>query len=294
MRVANLIDKLRRLRTVAKAARLGRRARKRVVMALAGSIRWDAPWCSFPKETVNRVRSAMELALESRRRHAAWRHKGAAWCMEDKAWKFEPVGLALSSTVSMLRRVYRTHLGPVVEARWEFSDDAGLRWLDRVRAVLNTMGWQPGPSPYEVVFGGEAFHIGTMPRGFLDHCVRESWRAHMMQTCVSQRKVPVAVPSLDVKTLRRFVDEAPSAAEQRWRWRCCVGGEPSPDRLSHLTDEVAPDCTVCHVPATTRHLMWQCDATAHERQRRGLCETIIGRHLPEHERSALRGGGRAR
>ncbi|CAK0813607.1 unnamed protein product, partial [Prorocentrum cordatum] len=294
-RVANLLDKLRRLRTVAKAARLGRRARKRVVMALAGSIRWDAPWCSFPKETVTRVRSAMELALESRRRHAAWRHKGAAWCMEDKAWKFEPDGLALSSTVSMLRRVARTHVGPAVEARWDHCDGSGLRWLDRVRGVLETMGWHPGPSPFEVAFGGDGFHLAEVSKSFLDHCVRETWRAHMMRTCrITARKVPVEVPSLDVKTLRRFVEEAPTAAEQRWRWRCCVGAEPSPDRLSHVTDEVAHDCPICHTAATTWHLMWRCDATEHERQRRGLHEATIGRHLPQHERSALLLNGWAR
>jgi len=103
------------------------------------------------------------------------------------------------------------------------------------------------------------------------------------------------VPSIRHKLLRDFIDAGTSTRDRQRRWRCCVGAEPSADRLSHLApDLVDHDCSLCGVAGTTRHAMWECPATAQARADLGLEVSTVGANLPDAEKAALQLNGWAR
>ena len=112
--------------------------------------------------------------------------------------------------------------------------------------------------------------------------------AFMMRdaSTTTARKEQVDLPNLEVKTLRDFVNQQPQP-QRMWAWRCVAGAEPSPDRLHHIHPDVQHDCETCGVPATTRHLLWECRSTTEQRVRTRIHPHTLPRLVPENERAAL-------
>jgi hypothetical protein len=193
----------------------------------------------------------------------------------------------------MLRALARNLPREDIDEMWSRARPGGPRFLDQARGIFNDFRWHAPDSPFEVRFGGIDFNIQTCPKDKLDHHVREAWRSQVLRSlAVTTRKEHFAVPSIELKLLRDFIDAGTDTLDQARRWRCCVGAEPSSDRLCHVVpDAVAHDCHLCGVANTTRHAMWECPSTAAIRTDFGLDVHTVGAHLDTAERAALQLNG---
>jgi hypothetical protein len=206
-------------------------------------------------------------------------------------WTTDPAGIRLN--VTMMRALARTAPRDVVDEMWANADPKGPRFLDQARGIYNDFRWDAPCSPFEVRFGGANFNLKTCSKDILDHHVREAWRSQVLRSlAVTKRKEHVHVPSIELKLLRHFIDQGIDAKDRMRRWRCCVGAEPSADRLSHIVpDSVNHDCSICGVANTTRHALWERPCFAQSRADHGLDISTIGVNLPDAEKAALQLNG---
>ncbi len=292
-RTQKFITKSNRLRRVACAARLPGDSRLRVLAGLAGSLRWDGAWGELSKKDCSRVRFAIEMAMSGQSRTRTWRHRGAALVLQNRMWTTDPSGIRLNATITMMRALARTAPRDVVDEMWANADPKGPRFLDQARGIYDDFRWDAPTSPFEVRFGGENFNLQICRKDILDHHVREAWRSQVLRSlAVTIRKEHVYVPSIELKLLRNFIDAGTDTKDRMRRWRCCVGAEPSADRLSHVAlDIVNHDCSVCGVADTTRHALWECPTTAQIRADFGLDVSTVGANLPDAEKAALQLNG---
>lgn len=197
----------------------------------------------------------------------------------DKAWLVEPKAIIFSTVLAQLRATLRNSTEALVRLLWRQADDTGaerqgvrpsVRWVRRVQAIICEMGWVLTDSPYVFDFRGEQIDLTSIDKGKLGHLVRDAWRCYMMATTKTTRHIDVTVRSLDTKVLQEFIDSWTGHRDRPWAWRCCVGAEPSADRLHYLDSAVDYNCAVCRVPNTTKHRLWECPCTLPERQRRQL------------------------
>lgn len=204
---------------------------------------------------------------------------GAQLTLMDKAWLVEPKAIIFSTVLAQLRATLRNSTEALVRLLWRQADDTGaerqgvrpsVRWVRRVQAIICEMGWVLTDSPYVFDFRGEQIDLTSIDKGKLGHLVRDAWRCYMMATTKTTRHIDVTVRSLDTKVLQEFIDSWTGHRDRPWAWRCCVGAEPSADRLHYLDSAVDYNCAVCRVPNTTKHRLWECPCTLPERQRRQL------------------------
>ncbi|CAK0870061.1 unnamed protein product, partial [Prorocentrum cordatum] len=216
-RKEELLCRLGRIRRVCGGAHLAIQFVFRVVLCTMGLFRWDAPRCTMKDADISSLRTRLEQTIFGRQRHRTWRHRGAAWCLLDKGWKVEPMGVVFSSFISFLRCTRNSHLQPLIRRAWR-SATGGPPLLQsmvgRMRSVFDGMGWQCGDDPYSPTFAGTAFSI-SISKGKLEHYVREAWRGFMMRdaSATTHRKERVDLPSLDVKTLQEFIDKQPGVID---------------------------------------------------------------------------------
>ena len=206
----------------------------------------------------------MEYALIGRKRPAAWRHRGAAWCLIAGGWTIEPSGIALFMCARTLARFAGTELQAVVEAAW--NAPAGRTWaggfVQRVRSLFERVGFAV-PTPWSATFGTEGIHWPSAAPALRDHFLRETWRACVMKEANRQqlRHIPIRISSLDVKPLRVIMDDAPSR-DRLLVWRCLVAAEPNRERLAHIDPTVPDICPECGVKGTSLHMLYECPVAA--------------------------------
>ncbi|CAK0861772.1 unnamed protein product [Prorocentrum cordatum] len=173
-----LYSRLGRIRRVCGGAQLAISLVFRIVLFTMSLLRWDGPWCSM------------------------------------KGWLIEPVGVIFSSFISLLRCTKNGPLQPLIRRAWRsIAGGPPLleNWIGRMRTTFDSMGWQcANDDPYAPTFAGAPFTF-SMSKGKLDHYVREAWRSFMMRdaSTTTVRKKRLDLPSLEVKTLRNFVDQQP-------------------------------------------------------------------------------------
>jgi hypothetical protein len=267
------MTRLRRLQAVRRAAALEPRRVQRVIACTAGLLRWDAPWAIMDMGVVKKMRKQMEVTIAGRKRHAAWRHRGAAWVAMDGGWTIEPYGVMMGGIVRTMARAVGTSVEATLRAAWRRP--AAATWSDgfvtRARHVLELMKWQCTNDPFVFNFGRHQVDLRVIPAGRRDHLVREAWRAFMVREACrdAKRKVDMTTTSIDSEVFKKFL-RGRTGANRTFAWRCAVAAEPNPERLHHTTPEVPQDCARCGVRADTFHMMWQCPLTESLRARHRL------------------------
>ncbi|CAK0904471.1 unnamed protein product [Prorocentrum cordatum] len=145
-----------------------------------------------------------------------------------------------------------------------------VRWVRWVQATICEMGWLLTASPYVFDFRGEQIGLASIEKGKLGHLVRDAWRFYVMATTKTTRHIDVTVPPLEIRVLHVFVGSWSGRRDWPWAWRCCVGAEPSADRLHELDSAIDYTSAVCWLSNTTKHWLWVCPCALPERRRRQL------------------------
>jgi hypothetical protein len=272
-RAEELLRRLKRLKGVSRAARLHPQQTVRVVLATTGLTKWDAPWAIMDTKLMNKIRVATETAISGRQRHAAWRHRGAAWAIMKKGWMLDPMGIVMSGIVNTVVTCVRGVDAEAFSGRWRSTETWSGGLVRRARNLFQEMLWNSTEaSPRSFAFGRHTVDLVNANDGKIQHHVREAWRAWMVRTACREmrRNRDITVSSLDAKPLEDFVACGQDSRDRGHRWRMVVAAEPSCDRLSYTVPEIPHDCPSCGVPNDTLHYMWVCPATQQIRTRHGL------------------------
>ncbi|CAK0908371.1 unnamed protein product, partial [Prorocentrum cordatum] len=121
-------------------------------------------------------------------------------------------------------------------------------------AIICEMGWVFSDSLYVFDFRDEQINLASIDKGKLGHLVRDAWRSYMMATTKTTRHIDVTVSSsVDIRVLQEFIGSWSGRRDRPWAWRCCVGAEPSADRLHCLDSAVDYNWAVCRMRNTTKH-----------------------------------------
>ena len=260
-----------RLRSLSRGLRLSREQLFAVVSATMGLFRWDAAWLLEEPSDLFKVTTSLELALQGRRRHAAWRHRGASWLVQPKGWLVEPHAIRWWSLVKLVQRLRFSQWSSVFTRAWSSEDGLSGCLASRIRDAYKSLGWQPTASPFTVRLPSGLCDLGMVSGATLGHALRHGWRSYMMRNYgPSARHISVDIPAIDVAPIHKFLAQRqdPNPALS---WRCAVAAEPNLERLAHLVD-VDKHCSVCpgRPVGTTFHMMWECLKTAGLRRSFGL------------------------
>ena len=118
-RKAEVMKRLDRLHKVSRCLSLNKHKLHRASVATMGLLRWDASWvkCSFRESA--KMATKVERTVQSRKRFATWRHRGASWVVQRQGWQVEPVAIGLFSAVFAARRIQMSQfaMGPRVALR---------------------------------------------------------------------------------------------------------------------------------------------------------------------------------
>ena len=150
-RMQQLSLRLDRLRKVSKCLHLGKGRIQRAVASSLALLRWDAAWIDCSLSVFYQTTTKIELALQGRKRFAAWRHRGAAWVVQRQGWKLEPVALAIFAAVFAARRMQKSQWCEGFRAAW--SGDFGARscLASRLRDAYAKLHWGATESPCVVL-----------------------------------------------------------------------------------------------------------------------------------------------
>ena len=265
--------RVRRLRSLSGGLRLSRDQLLAVVSATMGLVRWDAAWLLQEPPDLFKVTTSLELALQGRRRHVAWRHRGASWLMHPRGWLVEPHAIRWWSLVKRAQKLRFSQWSSVFTRAWTLDDGLSGCLASRIRDAYRSLGWQPTASPFTVRLPSGLCDLGLVSGATLGHALRHGWRTYIMQNYgPSRRHVSVDIHALDVAPIHKFLalrqDPNPALS-----WRCAVAAEPNLERLAHLAD-VDKHCPACpgRPIGTTFHMdmMWECVKTADLRRSFGL------------------------
>ena len=256
--------RLQRLRKLAKGLRLSSHQLFQVVKAEMGLLAWDAAWLISDPPGLRKMTTLVELTLQGRHRHAAWRHRGASWLLLPRGWMVEPHAVIWWCLFFVAHRLRHSPWYDLMIQCWHSGCGLMGRLAFRLKNAYEALGWQPTDSPFVFRLPAGLCDIGMLSAASLGHAIRQGWRAHQMQFLarLRTRHVSVDISSVDLVPLHKFLhmhrDDNPALA-----WRCAVAAEPNLERLAHVAD-VDKHCPHCpgHPVGTTHHIMWDCCKTA--------------------------------
>ena len=280
--------RLQRLRKLAKGLRLSSHQLFQVVKAEMGLLAWDAAWLISDPPGLRKMTTLVELTLQGRHHHAAWRHRGASWLLLPRGWMVEPQAVIWWCLFFVARRLRHSSWYDLMIQCWHSGCGVMGRLAFRLKHAYEALGWQPTDSPFVFRLPEGLCDIGMLSNASLGHAVRQGWRAHQMQFLarLRNRHVSVDIPTVDLVPLHKFLhmhrDHNSALA-----WRCAVAAEPNLERLAHVAD-VDKHCPHCpgHPVGTTHHIMWECCKTAPLRRQFGVEASSLERGLEAHGRNA--------
>ena len=287
-RTEQLALRLERLRKISRCLHLGEHRRQRAVATSLSLLRWDAAWIDCDLQTFSKLTTQIEITLQSRKRYAAWRHRGAAWIVQKQGWKLEPVAMATFAAVFAARRMQQSVWSEGLKDAWSHELGARSCLVDRIRDAYAKLHWGATESPYVVQLPQGRFDLSLVSDAVLSHLLRQGWRNHIMQNCVSSRHVSIDVDTIDSTPLHSFL-ERNRGSMWALAWRCVTAAEPNYERLAHIPNSgLGPACALCSAErGSTWHLMWQCPGTQHFRDKHRLELQDLENQVPANASSAF-------
>ena len=276
-RWTELEARLKRLQTLSRGMRLSRDQIGIAVKATLGLLQWDAAWLVDVPTGLRKMTTLIENVLQGRRRHAAWRHRGAAWLVQQRGWQLDPQAIIWWSQFFLARKARFSSWRATLERAWQSSDGFMGRFCSRLRTTYISLGLGITSSPFIFDHPAGLCDIGLVSNATLGHILRQDWRAAVMKQCANntRRHVCVDIPSIDVAPLHSFLNEKHDD-NPALSWRCVTAAEPNLERLAHVIN-VEKGCSFCpgNPVATTFHHMWECVQTASLRSSFGLDFSVL-------------------
>ena len=257
-----------RLRKISKCLCLGEHKLYRALSATLSLLRWDAAWVNFNLKGFAKLTTKIELTLQGRKKNAAWRHRGAADCSQER---LAAGSLGHLHVCGCLRGPARAAVQVVRRLAWTEQQCIRSCLANRLRDAYFKLQWGATDSPFVVLLPQGLFDLSLISEAVLSHHLRQGWRNHVMRNCVSVRHISINVDNIDSHPLHSFLSNQ-TVSSRALAWRCVVGAEPNYERLAHIPNSgVEASCPLCSAErGTTRHIMWECHGTQHVRDRHGL------------------------